>query len=60
MDHLAGASATALLDLALVEPLNAAPEWQAGSLGWLSREDWVACPLEGLVRVLAGFERKFR
>ena len=29
---------------------NAAPEWQARSLGWRSRELEVACPLEGLVR----------
>ena len=28
---------------------NAAPEWQARCLGWLSRELVVACPLEGLV-----------
>ena len=28
---------------------NAAPEWQAGSLGWRSRGLMVACPLEGLV-----------
>ena len=28
---------------------NAAPEWQAGSLGWHSRKSTVACPLEGLV-----------
>jgi hypothetical protein len=28
---------------------NAAPEWQAGSLRWRSRELSVACPLEGLV-----------
>ena len=29
---------------------NAAPEWQAGSLGWRSRGLMEACPLEGLVR----------
>jgi len=29
---------------------NAAPEWQAGSMGWRSRVLVVACPLEGLVR----------
>ena len=29
---------------------NAAPEWQAGRLGWRSKELVVACPLEGLVR----------
>lgn len=28
---------------------NAAPEWQARSLGWRSREVMAACPLEGLV-----------
>ncbi len=28
---------------------NAAPEWQAKSLGWRSSELVVACPLEGLV-----------
>ena len=32
-------------------PSNAAPEWQAGRLGWLSRELVGACPLEGLVRL---------
>jgi hypothetical protein len=31
-------------------PPNAAPEWQARSLGWRSKELMVACPLEGLVR----------
>jgi hypothetical protein len=31
---------------------NAAPEWQAGRLGWRSRDLVVACPLEGLVRLL--------
>ena len=30
-------------------PSNAAPEWQAGSMGWRRRELVVACPLEGLV-----------
>jgi hypothetical protein len=30
--------------------LYAAPEWEAGSLGWRSREVVGACPLEGLVR----------
>jgi hypothetical protein len=30
-------------------PSNAAPEWQAMSLGWRSRDHVVACPLEGLV-----------
>ena len=30
---------------------NAAPEWQAMSLGWHSRELMVACPLEGLFEV---------
>jgi hypothetical protein len=29
---------------------DAAPEWQASSLGWRSREPLVACLLEGLVR----------
>jgi hypothetical protein len=29
--------------------VNAAPEWQAGSLEWRSRELMAACPLEGLV-----------
>ena len=33
-------------------PANAAPEWQAGSLRWRSRELVAACPLEGLVRRL--------
>lgn len=28
---------------------NAAPEWQAMSLGWQSIELVVACPLKGLV-----------
>ncbi len=28
---------------------NAAPEWQARCLGWLSRVLVVACPLEGIV-----------
>jgi hypothetical protein len=28
---------------------NAAPEWQAKSVGWRSRKLVVACPLEGLV-----------
>ena len=32
---------------------NAAPEWQAKSLWWRSREIMVACPLEGLVRSVA-------
>ena len=32
--------------------VQAAPEWQASSLGWRSREIMVACPLEGLVRQL--------
>jgi hypothetical protein len=35
------------------DPSNAAPEWQAGSIGWRSRELVVACPLEGLVRSVA-------
>ena len=30
---------------------NAAPEWQARSIGRCSRELTVACPLEGLVRL---------
>jgi hypothetical protein len=30
---------------------NAAPEWQAMSLGRRSRELVAACPLEGLVRL---------
>ncbi len=30
---------------------NAAPEWQADSLRWRSREIMEACPLEGLVRL---------
>jgi hypothetical protein len=30
--------------------LNAAPEWQAGSIGWRSMKLVEACPLEGLVR----------
>jgi len=34
---------------AMVEP-NAAPEWQAVSLGWRSRELMAACPLKGCVR----------
>jgi len=29
--------------------IDAAPEWQAGSLGWRSRKLVVAFPLEGLV-----------
>jgi len=33
----------------MVEP-NAAPEWQAVSLGWRSRELMAACPLKGCVR----------
>jgi hypothetical protein len=32
---------------------NAAPEWQAGILGWQSRVLVVACPLEGPVRPIA-------
>jgi len=32
---------------------NAAPEWQAGSLGRRSKELMVVCPLEGLVRSVA-------
>jgi hypothetical protein len=32
------------------DPSNAAPEWQAHTLRWRSRELAVACPLEGLVR----------
>jgi hypothetical protein len=35
--------------LVVLRPHNAAPEWQAGSLGSRSRELLVACPLEGLV-----------
>ena len=35
-----------MIDFALS---NAAPEWQAGSLRWRSREMTVVCPLEGLV-----------
>jgi hypothetical protein len=31
-------------------PSNAAPEWQAGNLGWRCSELMAACPLEGLVR----------
>ena len=31
---------------------NAAPEWQASSLGWLSRETMEACPLGGLFEAL--------
>jgi hypothetical protein len=34
---------------------NAAPEWQARSPRWRSREMMVACPLEGLVLRLANF-----
>ena len=30
--------------------LYAAPEWQARSMWWRSRELMAACPLEGLVR----------
>ena len=37
----------------VVSPPNAAPEWQAQSLWWRSREIMVACPLEGLVRSVA-------
>ena len=37
---------------------NAAPEWQAGSLGWRSRELVVACPLEGLVRSVASDRKR--
>ena len=40
-----------LFRLLLVKPFvelpNAAPEWQAGSSGWQSRENTVACQLEG-------------
>jgi len=36
---------------------NVAPEWQAGSLWWRSREWSVACPLEGLVRRVAAQQR---
>lgn len=32
---------------------NAALQWQAGGLGWRIRELGVACPLEGLVRLVA-------
>jgi hypothetical protein len=32
------------------DAMNAAPEWQAGSLGWWSRDLVGACPLEGCVR----------
>jgi len=32
---------------------NAAPEWQASSLGLRSNEPVVACPLKGLVRSVA-------
>jgi hypothetical protein len=39
---------------------NAAPEWQAGKLGWYSRELVVACPLEGLVRRLEDVEETSR
>jgi hypothetical protein len=35
---------------------NAAPEWQAGSLGWRSNGLMVACPLKG--RVLPLIKRK--
>jgi hypothetical protein len=34
----------------LLDTDNAAPEWQARSFGWQSKELIVACPLEGLVR----------
>jgi hypothetical protein len=37
--------------LFLPDPSNAAPEWQALSMRWRSREIVVACPLEGLVRM---------
>jgi hypothetical protein len=36
-----------------MDSANAAPEWQAGSLEWRSRELKEACPLEGLVRLIA-------
>jgi hypothetical protein len=36
------------------DPSNAAPEWQAKSMWWRSRDLVVACPLEGLVRGLSG------
>jgi hypothetical protein len=32
-----------------VDPSNAALEWQARRLGWRSRKQMAACPLEGLV-----------
>jgi len=35
---------------------NAAPEWQAMRLGWLSRELMGACPLEGCVRSVASLQ----
>ena len=34
---------------ALAGTSNAAPEWQAGSLGWRSGKMTAACPLEGHV-----------
>jgi hypothetical protein len=37
----------------LVDPSNAAPEWQAMSLWRRSRELEGACPLEGLVGMLS-------
>jgi hypothetical protein len=39
-------------DVILTVKSNAAPEWQAKYLRWRSRELEVACPLEGLVRLL--------
>jgi hypothetical protein len=36
--------------LSLLDPSNAALEWQASSLGLRSRELLVACPLKWLVR----------
>jgi hypothetical protein len=37
-------------NLERISAANAAPEWQASSLGWRSQVREVACPLEGLVR----------
>ena len=43
-----------LAPLAIATALgNAAPEWQARSIGWRSKKLAVACPLEGLVRSVA-------
>ena len=42
----------------LANPSNAAPEWQAESLGWRSCGLGKGCPLEGLVRRVASQQEK--